>query len=146
MSTLTNFGQALIAPPSGQSWRRRGASARNPRHAGPDSDRTRIDFDHIGFSMFRTADGQCIDLMDAFLIMEFGGHIKVDSGPTLQFHDRRGHLIHEVNPAGPISRIHVRFDAESAELDKEIRQRWLDRRVREREAARAGRQFRALPA
>ena len=93
------------------------------------------DVDHIGFAMFRTDDGQCIDLMEAFLIMEFGGQIKFDSGPTLQFHDRRGNLIHEVNPAGPISRFHVRYDAESVELDKGIRQRWLDRRVREREAA-----------
>ena len=92
------------------------------------------DIDHIGFAMFRTDDGQCIDLMEAYLIMEVGGQIKVDSGPTLQFHDRRGHLIHEVNPAGPISRFHVRYDAESVELDKGIRQRWLDRRVREREA------------
>lgn len=93
------------------------------------------DVDHIGFAMFRTDDGQCIDLMEAHLIMEVGGQIKVDSGPTLQFHDRRGHLIHEVNPAGPISRFHVRYDAESVELDKGIRQRWLDRQVREREAA-----------
>ena len=93
------------------------------------------DVDQIGFAMVRTADGQCIDLMAAFLILQIGGQIRVDSGPTLQFHDQRGRLVHEVNPAGPSSRVDINAEAESAELDKEIRQRWLDRRVREREVA-----------
>ena len=93
------------------------------------------DVDRIGFAMFRTADGQCIDLMEAPLIMQISGQLKVNSSSTLQFHDHQGRLFHEVNPAGPSSRIDLSFDDESGELDKEIRQRWLDRRVREREAA-----------
>ena len=93
------------------------------------------DVDHIGFAIFRTSDGQCIDLNEGFPIKEIVGHIMINSGPTLQVQDRRGRLIHEVSPAGPTSKIHVRFDADSAELDTKRRQRWLDRRVREREAA-----------
>ena len=93
------------------------------------------DVDHIGFAMFRTADGQCIDLMEAPLLMRIRGQLKINSSSTLQFHDRQGRLFHEVNPPGPSSMIDVSLDDERDELDKEIRQRWLDRRVREREAA-----------
>ena len=91
------------------------------------------DVDHVGFAIFRTMDGQCIDLMEAHLILQISGRIQV-SGPTMQLHDRRGRLVHEVNPAGARSRIDIRGDAEDDDLDKNIRQRWLDRRVREREA------------
>ena len=67
--------------------------------------------------------------------MQIGGEIRVSSGPTLQIHDQRGRFVHEVNPAGPRSRIDLSLEKESGELNKEIRQRWLERRVREREVA-----------
>ena len=92
------------------------------------------DVDHVGFAIFRTIDGQCVDLMEAHLRLQISGQLQVNSGSTMQFHDRRGRLVHEVNPAGPSSRIDIRVDAEGDDLDKNIRQRWLDRRVREREA------------
>ena len=91
------------------------------------------DVDRIGFAIFRTSDGQCIDLMEAPLLMQIGGEIRVSSGQTLQIRDQRGRFVHEVNPAGPSSRIDLSLDNESGELDKAIRQRWLERRVRERE-------------
>ena len=93
------------------------------------------DVDHVGFAIFRTADGQCIDLMEAFLLKQIGGQIRINSGPTLQFHDRRGRLVHEVSPAAPASGIDLGIDFDNAELDKKIRQEWLARRLREREAA-----------
>lgn len=93
------------------------------------------DVDHIGFAIFRTADGQCIDMMEAFLLKQIGGQIKIDSGPTLQFHDRRGRLVHEVSPAAPAPGIDLSIDFDNAEHDKKIRQEWLARRLREREAA-----------
>ena len=93
------------------------------------------DVDHIGFALFRTADGQCIDLMEAFLLKQIGGQIKIDSGPTLQFRDRRGRLVYEVSPADPSSGIDFSIDFENTELDKKIRQEWLARRLHEREAA-----------
>ena len=93
------------------------------------------DVDHIGFAIFRTADGQCIDLMEAFLLKQIGGQIKIDSSPTLQFHDRSGRLVHEVSPASPSSSIDLNIDFDNAEFDNKIRQEWLARRLREREAA-----------
>ena len=93
------------------------------------------DVDHIGFAIYRAVDRQCVDWMEVFLIMEVGVRMEIESGPTLHFHDRRGRPIHKVNPSGSISTIYVRFDNDSAELDKEIRRLWLDRRVHEHEAA-----------
>ncbi len=93
------------------------------------------DVDHIGFAIFRTADGQCLDLMEAPLWLRIGGRIRVNSASTLRFSDRQGRVYHEVNPPGPFTEIDVCLDDERGELDKEIRRRWLDRRVREREAA-----------
>ena len=93
------------------------------------------DVDHIGFAIYRAVDRQCVDWMEVFLIMEVGVRMEIESGPTLHFHDRRGRPIHKVNPSGSISTIYVRSDNDSAELDKEIRRLWLDRRVHEHEAA-----------
>ena len=106
------------------------------------------DVDRIGFAMFRTTDGQCLDLMEAPLGLRISGRLKVSSASTLKFRDRQGRVYHEVNPPGPSSEIDVGLDDEHGDLDKEIRQRWLDRRVREREAAaRRERNFaRFLPA
>ena len=91
------------------------------------------DVDHVGFAICRTVDGQCVDLMEAFLIMEVSGGLEVASSPTLHIQDRRRRLNHKVTPAGSTSIISVRFDDESAEIDKEIRRLWLERRLRERE-------------
>ena len=106
------------------------------------------DVDHIGFALCRTADGQCLDLMEAPLWLRIGGRLRIRSGSTLQFRDRQGRVYHEVNPPGPSTEIDVTLDDEPGALDKEIRQRWLDRRVREREAAarRKGNFARFLPA
>ena len=95
------------------------------------------DVDHIGFAIHRTVDGQCTDLMEAILLMEIRGRIQIASGPTLELRDRRRGAIHTVRPSGPISAIaiEVNSDKDSAELDKEIRRQWLDRKVRERETA-----------
>lgn len=93
------------------------------------------DVDHVGFAIFRTLDGQCIDLMEAHLLLRVRGQIRVNSASTLQFHDPQGRLFHEVSPAGPVSRIDVGLGDEGGKLDNKIRQEWLDRRLREREAA-----------
>ena len=91
------------------------------------------DVDHIGFAIFRTEDGQCIDLMEVNLIMEVGGCITV-SNPTLQFRNHKHRLKHQVTPAGPKTMINIRSDDESAEIDKEIRRQYLDCRTYKREA------------
>lgn len=106
------------------------------------------DVDHIGFAIFRTADGQCLDLMEARQGLRIGGRLRINSASTLQLRDRQGRVYHEVNPPGPSTDIDVSLDDEPGTLDKEIRQRWLDRRVREREVAarREGNFARFLPA
>ena len=93
------------------------------------------DIDHVGFAIFRTADGQCVDLMEAFLIMETSVRLELESGPTLHIRNRQSRTIHTVNPSGSVSMINVHSDDDSAELDKGIRRLWLDRQVHEREAA-----------
>ena len=93
------------------------------------------DVDHIGFAIYRAADGQCVDWKEEFLIMQISGVVQIDSGPTLHLHDRRGGPVHKVNLPGPISTINAHSDNVSAELDKGIRRLWLDRQVHEREAA-----------
>ena len=93
------------------------------------------DIDRIGFDVFRTSDGQCLDRMEAPLLKRIGGQMKINSTSTLQLHDRQGRVFHKVSPPGPSSMIDVSVDDERNELDKEIRQRWLNRRLREREAA-----------
>ena len=92
------------------------------------------DVDHVGFAICRTVDGQCVDLMEAFLIMEVSGGLEVDSNPTLHIQDRRRRLSHKVTPAGSSTMISVRSDDDSAEIDKGIRRLWLARRLHEREA------------
>ena len=92
------------------------------------------DVDHVGFSICRTLDGQCVDLMEAFLIMEVSGHLEFASSPTLHIENRRRRLNHKLTPAGSTSMISVRSDDDSAEIDKGIRRLWLERRLHEREA------------
>ena len=92
--------------------------------------------DHIGFEVIRIADGQCIDLMEVFLIMNIGVNMTVDSGPTLHFRDRRNRLIHKIKAANNItSKWNVRTDKDDAVLDRKIRQQWLYRQSYERESA-----------
>ena len=93
------------------------------------------DVDHIGFAIFRTADGQCVDLMEAFLIMEVGVRMEVESSPTLHLRDRRSHFTHRITPSGSVSTINVQSDQDSAELDKGIRRLWLNRRIQEQETS-----------
>ena len=93
------------------------------------------DVDHIGFAIFRNTDGQCVDLWEAFLLMEIGIHMRIISGPTLNLHDPKKHLSHSVSPSGFVSTINIQSDKDSAELDKEIRQLWLKRRVHEQETS-----------
>ena len=91
--------------------------------------------DHIGFAIYRSSDGQCIDLMEEFLIMEINIQLNLDIGPTLHFHDSLGLPFHQVNPQNSVSMINIHTDSDSAELDKGIRQLWLDNKILEREKA-----------
>ena len=91
------------------------------------------DVDHIGFAVCRNGDGRCVDMMEEFLMMGVDGHIAF-SGPTVHLHDRRNRSTYQVSPFDIGSTISVQFDRDSAELDKGIRQQWLNRKVYEQEA------------
>ena len=92
------------------------------------------DVDRIGFAVYRNADGQCVDMKDAFLAKAIGIRAEVKSSPTQHFRDRRGRLIHEIKPSGAVSMMNVTLDDEKTELDKGIRRQWLDLRIHEQEA------------
>ncbi len=94
-----------------------------------------LDLDHIGCAIYRTVDGQCVDLMEGEPFREINVITEIESGPVMHLHDRQGRLIHKVKSSGSISTIRVLSDNNSAEFGKGIRQLWLDRQVQEREAA-----------
>ena len=93
------------------------------------------DVDRVGFAIYRTVDGQCVDLWEAVLIKEINIRMHLDSSPSLHLYDRRGRLFHKVKPRGSGSTFGGKVDGDSAELDKGIRRRSLDWRMYEREAA-----------
>lgn len=94
-----------------------------------------LDVDQIGCAIYRTVDGQCVDLMEAVPAKEINIITEIESGPTLHLRERKSHFTHRVNPSGMVSTVNVQSDRDSIELDKGIRRLWLDRRVHEREAA-----------
>lgn len=92
------------------------------------------DVDRIGFAVYRAEDGECVDLMDAHLVMEIRFGMELQHAPAIDLQDRRGKKIHRVQPAGIRSTTSVRFDQDSAQRDKLIRRFWLDRNLHESEA------------
>ena len=93
------------------------------------------DVDHIGFAVYRTVDGQCVDLMEENLVLQVDIQMRVDSGRTLRHQVRQGLPIHKVNLPGDHSSIRVESDHDSSGLDKGIRRHMLDRQVYLRETA-----------
>ena len=102
--------------------------------AGQSTIKLASDIDHVGFSVIRTADGQCIDLMEANLFMEVHSRFEITSGPTLHIQGRRGRSSHTVKLSGTTDMSNLRLDEQSAEIDQGIRRWWLDRRLYEHEA------------
>ena len=91
------------------------------------------DVDHTGFAIYRTADGQCVDWREVFLLKEITLRTKIESGPTQHIHDRHGRLVHKVRPSMPVSTFTINAD-DKTELDNGIRRQWLDGQIHEREA------------
>lgn len=63
--------------------------------------------DRIGFEVFRSSDGECIDRMDVDLIVDVHVHLDASIGPAINLTDQRGNTIHAVNPARSRSRVVV---------------------------------------
>ena len=96
--------------------------------------------DRIGFAVYRTSDGQCVDLLDSYLLVSVGIDLHVSSSPALQLTDGKNRPVHTVEKAASRSRLVVERDRNAPDLDRAIRRRSLQRRSAERdaEARRAG--------
>ena len=92
------------------------------------------DVDHIGFSVCRTIDGQCIDMAEFHLIKEIIGTVNFNAAPKLDIRDRGGQLITSIQRPGMRSKIDVRSDQNSIAIDQSIRRLWRDRRLHENES------------
>ena len=91
--------------------------------------------DRIGFAMHRNVDGQCVDLMDTYLIMSVGIAMNIESGATLEVRDRGSSKTTQLNPWSSRSVLNIEPDKNSAILDKQIRREVLNRRSFTREMA-----------
>lgn len=85
--------------------------------------------DHIGFSVCRAKDGQCVDLWEVFLILEMSGTVTIDSSPIMRMKSPNNRYRHEVSQPATTSIFRVQSNAENAQVDKHIRQLWLERRL-----------------
>ena len=105
--------------------------------SGTTSVKMPANIDRLGFSIHDMSTGDCIDLMDSFLVME--AHFDIDMlGRKTEFKDPTTGSTIYVHQSSNLSRVSVSSDQGMAGLDGQIRQRWL-RRVhlnRERKARR----------
>ena len=91
------------------------------------------DVDRIGFAVFRTSDGRCVDLYAAALVKEINTTVYLDATPAMTLHDERRRLIHTVKPSAADSATEVKIEPYVDSIDKGVRRLWLDSRARERE-------------
>lgn len=92
------------------------------------------DVDEIGFSVYDTSDGRCVDMMACYLFTEIVVELGVTTGPTLHLRDRGPRGIRHSHAS--ISRSQIRIDPRENEnaLDTSVRQRYLRRASYLREA------------
>ena len=91
------------------------------------------DVDRIGFSVYRTEDGQCVDHMQVHLIVSISGRMNILDQPAIIIKDRQARPIQTVTPAATTIGFSVGDDNSSADLNSQIRREWLDRQFQERE-------------
>ncbi len=97
---------------------------------------TVVDFDSeldlVGFAVFRSRDGRCIDRWESSLVREIHGVLDVAGGQTLRIHDRRRGTINTLSLGDARSTFNV-GDEHSGGLDQAIRQEVLGRRSWQRD-------------
>ena len=96
------------------------------------------DIDHIGFAIYRAADGECIDSYEVYLIKEIQMRSQA-LGPRLSFSDRSGHTAHEVTLSNPSQVTSISSPGNDDTLDRGIRLQWLDFQSYESSEVSAGR-------
>ncbi len=93
------------------------------------------DVDHIGFSIYRTEDGQCVDHLHSHLIKEFRVRVNIADQPMITIRNQKTQSIQKVIPSGTTVPISANDDRFSADLDRRIRKDWLERQVYQREVS-----------
>ena len=91
------------------------------------------DVDHLGCSIYRTDDGQCVDHMQVHLIKSVSVRMNILDQPSIIIKDRQKRLIQEVTPSGTKLAISAGDDRANPDLDQRIRNEWLGRQSQERE-------------
>ena len=89
--------------------------------------------DRIGFAIYNSVDGQCIDFWDSYLIMDVRIAMNIELGATLELRDRKSSNTTKLNPGRSRSVIDIDPGQNSVVLDKQIRREVLERRSFERE-------------
>ena len=89
--------------------------------------------DRIGFAVHQNVDGQCIDMMDAYLIMSISFSMNIGSSSTLELRDPRRSKVTRLNPWSSRRAFSVDPSSDSVSLDNQIRREVLNRRSFDRE-------------
>ena len=95
----------------------------------------KTDVDRIGFEVFRTFDGNCIDRYDEALLKQLAFQIKINSTSTMQYRNHQARHTKKLNFHGPLAKLEFNLDEGACDYHCRIRQLWLNRRVREQESA-----------
>lgn len=82
--------------------------------------------DHVGFSIFRQRDGQCIDLMETFLIKEVQGIVSLGSNSTIHMRSPNKRFEHRVALPDTKSSFAVHSYETNAGVSEKIRRLHLD--------------------
>ena len=91
------------------------------------------DVDRIGFALYRATDGQCIDLMDVYLIKEINISMTFSGGPSVDIRDRSNAQIATLSPFDHRSLMKIDADTDQTSIYPLIRGAALTRRAKERE-------------
>ena len=83
------------------------------------------DVDHIGFEVYDTSSGDCVDLRNVGLIMDASVNIQMQSGPTLQLQTKKRKNTIYTHAPRIRSIVDVRGNQGESGRDKKIRDKWL---------------------
>ena len=81
--------------------------------------------DSIGFAVFRTSDGQCVDLVKT-LLRPGVPSVTIQTATSTHIYDQKGNPFHSVMLSSPPTTTKVRANDQNSQLDRRIRQLWVD--------------------
>ena len=81
--------------------------------------------DSIGLAVFRTSDGQCVDLAKT-LLSPGVSRVTVTAATSTNIYDQKGTRLHNVMLSSPPTTNTARAKDQTSSLDRRIRQKWVD--------------------